>query len=70
MHLLFVACLLIALVLAAHTGEPQQYSGTEGVLQGMFEAISLLYIVLWLIVTFLLWLVLRLQVGVAVTNYS
>ena len=57
MHLLFMGCLLTALVLAARSGQPREYSGTEGVIQGVCEAISLLYIILWLVVTFLLWLV-------------
>ena len=53
MHLLFMGCLLTALVLAARSGQPREYSGAEGVVQGICEAISLLYIILWLVVTFL-----------------
>ena len=57
MYLLFMGCLLTALVLAARSGQPREYSGAEGVIQGICEAISLLYIILWLVVTFLPWLV-------------
>ena len=57
-YLPFMASLLTALVLAARSVHPRQYHGTEGVIQGICEAISLLYIILWLLVIFLLGLVL------------
>ena len=54
-YLPFLAGLLTALVLAARSGHPLQYRGAEGVIQGICEAISLLYILMWLGVTCLQW---------------
>ena len=56
-YLPFLAGLLTALALAARSGHPLQYRGAEGVIQGICEAISLLYIVLWQGTTILQWLV-------------
>jgi hypothetical protein len=55
-YLPFLAGLLTALVLAARSGHPLQYRGAEGVIQGICEAISLLYILMWLGVTCLQWI--------------
>ena len=54
-YLPFMASLMTALVLAARSGHPLQYRGTEGVFQGICEAISLLYVFIWLGVTCLQW---------------
>ena len=54
-YLPFMASLMTALVLAARSGHPLQYCGIEGVVQGICEAISFLYILLWLGTTILLW---------------
>ena len=56
-YLPFMASLLTALVLAARSGHPLEYRGAEGVVKGVCEAISLLYIFLWLLIIFLQWLV-------------
>ena len=49
-YLPFMASLMTALVLAAHSRHPLQYNGVEGGVRATCEALCLLYAIMWLLV--------------------